>query len=138
MQGAKIRTYALVALATLAAASMFPSFGGSSHHRSPAVPNERARYSATDCGTFPSTSIYPTARVTALRGVGCTRALEVAKAYDSRGKQLGRWRCALAHGAGTVLFSCGKGGRRGNLRKWPHALVAKGEGTQRVAARAER
>ena len=133
-----IRRYALVILAALAAASMFPSFGGGSGHGSGYLHTQRARYAATDCGTFPSTSIYPTARVTALRGVGCARALEVAKAYDSRGKQLGRWHCALSHGSGTDLFSCGKGGRRGNLRKWPHALVAKGEGTPRVDARARR
>jgi hypothetical protein len=47
MQGAKIRNYALVILALLAAASMFPSFGGSDSehphranpqpHRPPAV-----------------------------------------------------------------------------------------------------
>jgi len=128
MQRAQIRHYALPVLAVLAAASMFPSFGGGSDKAPPTVRPERARYVATDCGTFASTSIYPTARVTALRGVACGRALEVAKAYDKSGKQLGTWRCALAHGGGTALFSCGKGGRRGNLRKWPHALVARGEG----------
>jgi hypothetical protein len=127
MQRAKIRRYALLTVAVLAAASMFPSFGGGSEKVPPTARAEQARYTATDCGTFASTSIYPTARVTALRGVGCTRALDVAKAYDKSGKQLGKWRCALAHGGGTDLFSCGKGGHKGNLRKWPHALVAKGE-----------
>jgi hypothetical protein len=128
MQPTKIRHWSLVAVAALAAASMFPSFGGGSGDRPSVLHTERTRYAATDCGTFPSSSIYPTARVTALRGVGCVRALEVAKAYDKGGKQLGSWRCALAHGGGTDLFSCGKGGKRGNLRKWPHALLAKGEG----------
>jgi hypothetical protein len=127
MQRAKIRRYALLTVAVLAAASMFPSFGGGSEKVPPAARAEQARYTTTDCGTFPSTSIYPTARVTALRGVGCARALDVAKAYDKSGKQLGKWRCALAHGGGTDLFSCGKGGHKGNLRRWPHALVAKGE-----------
>jgi len=129
MRGAKIRRYALLVLAGLAIASMAPSFGGGSDRSSGVVHTERAGFAATDCGSFSSTSVYMTARVTALRGVRCGRALEVAKAYDSRGKQLGRCRCALAHGGGTVLFSCGKGGRQGNLRKWPHALLAKGEGT---------
>jgi hypothetical protein len=134
MRGGTIRRYALVALAVLATASMFPSFDGSSGDRQPIVPTERARYSGTDCGTFSSASIYPTARVTALRGVTCARALAVAKAYDASGRQLGKWRCALSHGGGNDLFSCGKGGRRGNLRKWPHALVAKGEGPPSASA----
>jgi hypothetical protein len=133
MEWPKFRRWLLVVLAALAAASMFPSFGGGSEKAPPAVRAERARYLTTDCGTFASTSIYPTARVTSLRGVGCARALEVAKAYDKHGKQLGAWRCALAHGSGTALFSCGKGGRRGNLRKWPHALLARGEGTPQTA-----
>jgi hypothetical protein len=76
--------------------------------------------------------------VIALRGVGCARATQVSKAYDSAGRQLGSWRCALSHGGGPDLFSCGKGGRRGNLRKWPHALLVKGEGTPRVDSWAER
>jgi hypothetical protein len=129
MQWAKMRRYVLMLVVALATASMFPSFGGGSGRQPSIVHTERARYAATDCGTIASTSIYPMARVTALRGVGCGRALEVAKAYDKSGKQLGSWRCALAHGGGTDLFSCGKGGKRGNLRKWPHALVAKGEGS---------
>jgi hypothetical protein len=128
MPRATIRRYALLILAALASASMFPSLGGGSEKRSPTIRAERARYAAIDCGTFASTSSYPTARVRALRGVRCARALDVAKAFDKSGKQLGKWRCALAHGGGTDLFSCGKGGHRGNLRKWPHALVAKGEG----------
>jgi hypothetical protein len=138
MNGAKIRSYMLVILVVLAAVSMFPSFGGSSDHHTGVVHTVRTRYASTDCGTFPSTSTYATARVISLRGVGCRRATEVAKAYDSAGRQLGSWRCALSHGDGSDLFSCGKGGRRGNLRKWPHALLAKGEGTPRVDSWAER
>jgi hypothetical protein len=129
MQRAKIRRYVLVGLEALSAVSMFPSLGGGSEKHSAVVRTERARYTATDCGTFDSTSIYPMASVFALRRVSCSRAIEVAKAYDGKGKVPGHWRCALAHGGGTVLFSCGKGGHRGNLRKWPHALVAKGEGS---------
>jgi hypothetical protein len=128
MQGVKIRRYALLVIAALAVASMFPSFGGGAHRQS-YLHAQRARYASIDCGTYPSASIYPIGRVTALRGVGCSRALEIARAYDKTGKQLGKWRCALAHGGGTALFSCGKGGQIGNLRKWPHALLSKGEGT---------
>src|SRR4051794_29583354 len=127
MEGVKIRRYALLVVAALAVASMFPSFGGGAH-RQGYLHTERARYAPTDCGTYPSTSVYGLARVKALRGVRCGRAVEIARAYDKNGKQLGKWRCALAHGSGTALFSCGKGGRTGNLRKWPHALIARGEG----------
>ena len=50
--------------------------------------------------------------------------LERAAAGERRaGPLLGHWRCALAHGGGTGLFSCGKGGERGNLRRWPGALA---------------
>jgi hypothetical protein len=129
MQRAEIRRYVLVGLVALAAASMFPSFGGGGSSAPRPVSAQRTGYESTDCGTFDSSSIYTTARVIALRGIGCTRALDVARAYDHNGKLLGHWRCALAHGGGTDLFSCGKGGRRGNLRRWPHALLAKGEGT---------
>jgi hypothetical protein len=125
MQQAKIRRYALIGLVALAAASMFPSFGGGSSAPRPVSP-ERTRYESTDCGTFASSSVYSTARVIALRGVGCGRALDVAKSYDHDGKLLGHWRCALSHGSGPDLFSCGKGGEAGNLRKWPHALLVKG------------
>ena len=83
---------------------MFPSFEGGSDKHSAVVRTERARYTATDCGTFDSTSIYPLARVFALRRVSCSRAIEVAKAYDGQGKVPGHWRCALAHGGGSVLL----------------------------------
>jgi hypothetical protein len=129
MQRAEIRRYALVGLVALAAASMFPSLGGGGSSSPRRVSAQRTGYESTDCGTFDSSSTYTTARVIALRGVGCGRALDVARAYDRDGKLLGHWRCGLAHGGGIVLFSCGKGGHRGNLRKWPHALLAKGEGT---------
>ena len=128
MQRAEIRRYALIGVVALTAASMLPSIGGGSDGPRP-LTAERARYESTDCGTFPSTSTYGTARVIALRGVGCGRALAVARAFDHDGKLLGHWRCALSHGSGTDLFSCGRGGHRGNLRKWPHALLAKGEVT---------
>ena len=66
--------------------------------------------------------------VVVLRGVTCAEAKRVVRAYD-RGASAGNWRCALAHAPfdrvdGRVVgFSCGRGGSRGNLRKWPHAFL---------------
>jgi hypothetical protein len=78
------------------------------------------------CGTIASTSVYPYARVIAIRGVTCRTARRVAKRYDSRGTAPRGWRCALAHNDRPRLFSCGSGGRRGDLRRWPRALEAIG------------
>lgn len=79
------------------------------------------------CGTYRSTSIYPRARVIAIRGVRCGRALRIARRYDRRFKQTGRWRCFLARAPRRPsIFSCGRGGRRGDVRDWPHALTVKG------------
>jgi hypothetical protein len=78
------------------------------------------------CGTIQSTSVYPYARVIAIRGVTCRTARRVAKRYDSRGTAPRGWRCALAHNDRPRLFSCGSGGRRGDLRRWPRALEAIG------------
>jgi hypothetical protein len=46
MQRARIRHYVLVGLVLLAAASMFPSFGGGSRSKPTTVPAQRARYEA--------------------------------------------------------------------------------------------
>jgi hypothetical protein len=78
------------------------------------------------CGTIESTSVYPYARVIAIRGVSCRTARRVAKRYDSRGTAPRGWKCALAHNDRPRLFSCGSGGRRGDLRRWPRALEAIG------------
>lgn len=78
------------------------------------------------CGLISSASVYRYARVIAIRGVRCRVARRVAKAYDSRGRALGHWRCALAHADRPRLFSCGAGGGRGDLRRWPRALEAIG------------
>jgi hypothetical protein len=83
------------------------------------------------CGTVTSTSIYKKAKVIAIRGVSCKRARQVAKAYDSKGRQLGSWQCGLAHDDGARLFSCGAGSGTGDLRKRPHALEAVGTGGRR-------
>jgi hypothetical protein len=78
------------------------------------------------CGTIQSTSVYPYARVIAIRGVTCRTARRVAKRYDSTGRAPRGWRCALAHNDRPRLFSCGSGGRRGDVRRWPRALEAIG------------
>ena len=78
------------------------------------------------CGKITSTSVYPYARVVAIRGVSCRTARRVAKRYDNRGTAPRGWRCALAHNDRPRLFSCGSGGRRGDLRRWPRALEAIG------------
>jgi hypothetical protein len=83
---------------------------------------------AKRCGTYNSTSAYERARVVAIRGVTCKRALRIARRYDRRFTTPGNWRCALAHGDGRALFSCGAGGKSGALRDWPHALKALGVG----------
>ncbi len=58
------------------------------------------------CGTYSSDSIYPRAQVFAGAGVGCHRALRVAKRFDHQGRAPGPWQCFLGH-AGKRLFSCG-------------------------------
>ena len=85
------------------------------------------------CGKFTSDSIYPKAKVIAIRGVDCGKAFEVAKKYDHKGVAKGRWKCALGHG-GRRLFSCGYGGSGGNLADFPHALIAKGTGQPEAMA----
>jgi len=81
------------------------------------------------CGTYASTSSYERARVVAIRGVRCKRAVRIARRYDRRFVTPGAWRCALAHGGGRRLFSCGAGGTSGDLRDWPHALKSLGVGS---------
>ena len=58
-------------------------------------------------------------------------ARKVAKKYDHKGVAKGRWGCFLAHGGGRRLFSCGYGGTHGDIRDFPHALIAKGVGPTR-------
>lgn len=88
------------------------------------------------CGTISSTSLYRYARVVAIRRVSCPTARRVAKAYDSRGRILGSWRCGLAHDDRPRLFSCGSGGSRGDLRKFPRALEAVGTNRRSSASMA--
>ncbi len=111
-------TRGLALLSLLAAASaLFPATAS-------AGPGE-ATTARRSCGLVSSTSIYRFSRVIAIRGVSCRTARRVAKAYDNRGRTLGRWRCGLARDR-PRLFSCGAGGSRGDLRKFPRALEAVG------------
>jgi hypothetical protein len=81
------------------------------------------------CGKIATTSGYDKAKVIAIRGVGCSTARKVARRYDQQAKQTGSWQCFLAHDdSSSRLFSCGRGGESSDVRKWPHALVAKGVG----------
>jgi endonuclease YncB( thermonuclease family) len=78
------------------------------------------------CGTVRSTSVYPFARVVAIRGVRCRRARRVARIYDHEGRSPGRWLCFLAHADRTRLFSCGYPPTRGDIRRARHAFEAIG------------
>jgi hypothetical protein len=68
-------------------------------------------------------------RIVVLQGVTCSTAKRVTRGIHDGGAQRAGWSCALAHApfdtihGRTVAFSCGKGGRRGDLRRWPHAFV---------------
>jgi hypothetical protein len=106
--------------ALLAVTLAFASFAG------PVASAEATTSKRRSCGTIKSTSVYPYARVVAIRGVSCTRAREVAKAYDSNGRTARGWRCALAHGDRPRLFSCGSRAGRGDLRNRARALEAIG------------
>jgi hypothetical protein len=78
------------------------------------------------CGQYNSTSLYAKGKVVALRGVGCRKALNVAKHFDHTGDlTIGHWRCAYAHSDLPNLFSCGWPAH-GNLRQAAHALLARG------------
>lgn len=81
------------------------------------------------CGTYESTSIYERAKVVAIRGVSCSKALRVAKRFDQDSEEIDGWDCGLAHDDLPRLFSCGKGGSgSGPLQDRPNALVARGVG----------
>jgi hypothetical protein len=81
------------------------------------------------CGIYNSESIYARAEVFAIRGVGCQKALRVAKRFDHEGRAPGRWHCFLGHG-GRRLFSCGHPvpAGRGPITHARHALLARGVG----------
>jgi len=92
----------------------------------PAAADPDAAAARRSCGTISSTSVYPYARVVAIRRVSCRTARRVAKRYDRSGAQSRGWRCSLAHGDRPRLFSCGSGAGRGDLRGFRRALEAIG------------
>jgi hypothetical protein len=67
-------------------------------------------------------------KIVILRGVSCRTARRVTRAFD-RGRPPRPWVCLLAHApfdkinGRDVGFSCARGGRRGDIRRWPHAFV---------------
>jgi hypothetical protein len=112
-------------LAAIAAAAIALAFaallGGQSTATAPAASGAK-----TDCGTYDSNSTFDRGQVFAIRGVKCRKARKVAKKYDHKGTAPRPWKCALAHGDGKTLFSCGYGESSGDIRDWPHALIVKG------------
>jgi hypothetical protein len=75
------------------------------------------------CGSFPSES---SGEVRVLvRGASCAEALRVAERFWRTGRHTPPWWCGLSHNdaARTSAFSCGWGGTRGDIRKWPHSLI---------------
>jgi hypothetical protein len=89
-----------------------------------AAPAE-ARRTCPGTAQFAGTSI----KIVILRGASCRTARRVVRVYDRRFRAPRPWVCALAHAPfdridGRIVgFSCGRGGRRGNIRRWPHAFV---------------
>jgi hypothetical protein len=80
------------------------------------------------CGTYNSDSVYARAKVFAIRGVGCHRALRVAKRFDHNGIAPGPWHCFLGH-SGRRLFSCGHPAPAGGpITHASHALLSRGVG----------
>jgi hypothetical protein len=66
-------------------------------------------------------------RVYKIRGATCAKALAVARYYGGKANSPSPWMCLLGHGelyrGRRVDFVCAYGGKRGNVRNWPHALI---------------
>jgi hypothetical protein len=66
-------------------------------------------------------------RVYKIRGTTCPAALSVARYYASRANSPAPWKCLLGHGelyrGRRADFVCAYGGKRGNVRNWPHAII---------------
>jgi hypothetical protein len=75
-----------------------------------------------NCGTLNGKVAGYKAKVIAIRGVKCKRAKQVARRYARKFRAPGQWECFVARAGTGRLFSCGYGGRSGDVRKWPHAL----------------
>jgi hypothetical protein len=83
------------------------------------------------CGTFRSDSAYPRAKVFTATGVGCNRALRVAKRFDHQGSAPGSWQCFIGHG-GRRLFACGYPlpAAGGPITEAKHAFWVRGVGAK--------
>jgi hypothetical protein len=66
-------------------------------------------------------------RVYKIRGATCAKVLAAARYYASKASSLSPWMCFLGHGetyrGRRVDFACAYGGKRGNVRNWPHAFI---------------
>jgi N-acyl-D-aspartate/D-glutamate deacylase len=66
-------------------------------------------------------------RVYKIRGATCAKALSVARYYARRADSPAPWMCLLSHGelyrGHRADFVCAYGGKRGNVRNWPHAVI---------------
>jgi hypothetical protein len=62
-----------------------------------------------------------------IRGTTCAKALSAARFYGAKTNSPAPWMCLLGHGERyrnrVVDFVCAYGGKRGNVRNWPHALI---------------
>ena len=69
-------------------------------------------------------------RVYKIRGTTCAKALSAARFYGSKVNSPAPWMCLLGHGERyrnrVVDFVCAYGGKRGNVRNWPHAVIVTG------------
>jgi uncharacterized membrane protein len=68
-----------------------------------------------------------TVRIFVIRRTTCRTAEKVARDYG-KFESTGKWACFLSHGGPTYQgvaygFSCGKGGSRGDVKRWPHAFI---------------
>jgi hypothetical protein len=90
------------------------------------VPSPIATVTAKRCGAIRFSG--RRTRIVVIRRTSCTTARRIARRY-SRFADLEGWGCALAredsprYRGYKVGFSCGKGGRVGDLRQWPHAFI---------------
>ena len=66
-------------------------------------------------------------RVYKIRGATCAKAFSVARYYAKRANSPAPWTCLLGHGelyrGHRADFVCAYGGKSGNVRNWPHAVI---------------
>ena len=66
-------------------------------------------------------------RVYRIRGATCAKAFSVARSYARTVNAPAPWVCVLGHGelyrGHRTDFVCAYGGKSGNVRNWPHAVI---------------